>query len=366
MQSVQTDTHDARIPLLYVLHSGNLYGTERMALATARHLLDDMAPTIAAPAGPALAAAERQGLTARAFSGSKTLIPIIRAFLGHRRGEEPRRVFVATGVSHSLLFWALSRLSLAPCVHLHLVHGGTDERLSYGRKRLLNRLGVRFIAVSEFVRERLLAHGVRADRIEVIENFLDQDYAAALPRRDPDRPWALRRICIISRVDPIKRLDLLFDAIDAEPALRRFQFRIFGEGWDFERLRARAHRDYPSVEFVGFQPNAVDCLREADLLLHLCPVEPFGLAILEAMTAGVPVLVPDSGGAGSLVRNGESGFRFRADDAGALARELLRLGQAGPAEFERVVAGAQALLSTRFDAAARAADYRAVIMRAFA
>jgi hypothetical protein len=66
------------------------------------------------------------------------------------------------------------------------------------------------------------------------------------------------------------------------------------------------------------------------------------------------------------VRNGESGFRFRADDAGALARELLRLGQAGPAEFERVVAGAQALLSTRFDAAARAADYRAAIMRAFA
>ncbi len=366
MQSGQAATGDARMPLLYVLHSGNLYGTERMALATVRHLLDDMAPTIAAPAGPALMAAEAQGLTTRAFSGSRSLMPIIRAFLKHHRGQDSRRAFVATGVSHSLLFWALSRFSFARRAHLHLVHGGTDERLSYGRKRLLNRLGVRFIAVSEYVRERLLAHGVRADRIEVIENFLDQDYAAALPRRDPDRPWALRRICIISRVDPIKRIDLLFDAIDAEPALEQFQFRIFGEGWDFERLRERARCDYPMVEFAGFQPNAVDCLRESDLLLHLCPVEPFGLAILEAMTAGVPVLVPDSGGAGSLVRDGESGFRFRADDAGSLARVLLELSRAVPATFESVVCGGRTLLSTRFDPAARAADYRAAIMRAFA
>ena len=249
------------------------------------------------------------------------------------------------------------------CAHLHLVHGGTDERLSYGRKRLLNRLGVRFVAVSEFVRTRLLAHHVRGDRISVIENFLDDDYADALPRRRVDRPWTLEQVRLISRVDPIKRIDLLFDAIDVEPRLRRFRFTVYGEGWDYDRLRARAQRAYPRIEFAGFQPQAVASLKEADLLLHLCPVEPFGLAILEAMTAGVPVLVPDSGGAGSLVTDGKSGFRFRADDPVALAGRLLAIADLPPSRYQDVVQGAMTLLSTRFDPGARAGDYRSLIFR---
>lgn len=355
-----------RIPLLYVLHSGNLYGTERMAIATAHRLRDEFQTTIAAPPGPALGAAAAHGFATREFVGARSLAPIIRRFLGQHhdlvgRGD-PRRVFIATGVSHSLLFWVLSRLHRGRCAHLHLVHGGTDERLSYGRKRLLNRLGVRFVAVSAFVQERLLAHRVRASRITVIENFLDDDYAAALPRRRADRPWTLERVQIISRVDPIKRIDLLFDAIDAEPRLARFHFTIYGEGWDYDRLRDRARQSYPMLEFAGFDPRAVDCLREADLLLHLCPVEPFGLAILEAMTAGVPVLVPDRGGAGSLVTDGVSGFHFRADDPRALSARLLAITDLDAAAFQVIAQGASLLLSSRFDPAARAQDYRTLIM----
>jgi glycosyltransferase involved in cell wall biosynthesis len=359
----------APVPLLYVLHSGNLYGTERMAIATATRLRPDFVTTIVAPPGPALRLAASEGLATASFRGPRELIPIIRDFL--RRGVagvEPRarpkgpgRVFVATGVSHSLLFWLMSRFHLRRKAHLHLVHGGTDERLSYGRKRLLNRLGVRFVAVSAFVRERLIAHRVRAERISVIENFLAESYANALPRRGAGRPWRLERVCLISRVDPIKRIDLLFEAVDAEPALARLRFTVFGEGWDYEPLRRRAEAGYPMIDLAGFRADAVAALAESDLLLHLCPVEPFGLAILEAMTAGVPVLVPDSGGAGSLVDDGETGFRFRANDAKALARRLLAIAALPPAELERIVAGARGLLGTRFDPEARAADYRALI-----
>jgi glycosyltransferase involved in cell wall biosynthesis len=367
METRKTQEKSHRIPLLYVLHSGNLYGTERMAIATAVRLRDDFRTTIVAPRGPALSAAAEQGLDTEPFDSAQALVPIIRRFLSRSndaasRGDR-RRVFVATGVSHSLLFWAVSRSSRARCAHLHLVHGGTDERLSYGRKRLLNRLGVRFVAVSEFVRERLLAHRVRADRITVIENFLDDAYAASLPRRRADRPWKLVQIPIISRVDPIKRIDLLFDAVDCEPALKRFRFSIYGEGWDYEALRARARASYPMIELHGFDPNAVETLREADLLLHLCPVEPFGLAILEAMTAGVPVLVPDTGGAGSLVSDGVSGFRFRANDPKALAARLIAIGDLEPSQLQQTTEEASKLLSTRFDPGARARDYRELILK---
>lgn len=355
----------AKIPLLYVLHSGNLYGTERMAIATAARLREDFLPTIAAPPGAALAAAAAAGLRARSFANLRELVTIIRGFLarGDAQDADPRRVFIATGVSHSLLFWALSLTARRRCAHLHLVHGGTDERLSYGRKRLLNRLGVRFVAVSAFVRERLIAHRVRPERISVIENFLDPDYAASLPRRRDQRPWRLERICIISRVDPIKRIDLLFDAIDAEPALARMRFAIHGEGWDFHALRERARAAYPMIDLRGFDPHAVACLREADLLLHLCPVEPFGLAILEAMTAGVPVLVPDSGGAGRLVSDGDSGFCFKANDPRALAERLLAIAELDPARLQAVVEAARARLTTRFDPDARAGEYRDLILK---
>ena len=46
-------------PLLYSLHSGNLYGTERMALATALGLRDEFETTFVAPEGPFHAEASR-------------------------------------------------------------------------------------------------------------------------------------------------------------------------------------------------------------------------------------------------------------------------------------------------------------------
>ena len=44
-----------RTPLIYALHSGNLYGTERMALYTATALSNDFEATILAPSGPVTA-----------------------------------------------------------------------------------------------------------------------------------------------------------------------------------------------------------------------------------------------------------------------------------------------------------------------
>ena len=86
------------------------------------------------------------------------------------------------------------------------------------------------------------------------------------------------------------------DALDHEPALRALKFRIFGTGEHEALLKERAQRTHPNVEFFGFSTDIGRELSESDLLLHLCPQEPFGLAILEAMSAGVPVLVPNQGG----------------------------------------------------------------------
>jgi glycosyltransferase involved in cell wall biosynthesis len=349
-------------PLVYVLHSGNLYGTERMALATAEGLASEYEPVIFAPPGPALDLAKRMGFGAQAFTGARDFAMQLRPHLGRSR----KLAFFATGVAHSLAMLAWNLIYRRKVAHLHLVHGGADEHLSYGRKRRLNGKPVRFVAVSGYVRERLRAHHVADRQISVVENFLPDSRVAEMPRRGAFREAGIRRAIVISRIDPIKRVDLLLDAVERYPVLARIPIRVFGTGWELEILRKRAQKGCKNVEFAGFSAQIDAELAKSDLLIHLCPSEPFGLAILEAMAAGVPVLVPNRGGAGSLVDDGHNGFQFQADDADPLASKILAIGADGPEALDHVVEGGFASLRTRFSAGERLADYRRLIEEALA
>jgi glycosyltransferase involved in cell wall biosynthesis len=343
--------------LLYTLHSGNLYGTERMALVTLEGLRAEFRPVLFAPEGPALEEARRLGIEAEPFEGAWGLARALWPYLR----QADRVAFAATGVAHSLLFIALNTLWRRQAVHLHLVHGGTDERLSYGRKPLLNHWRITLVAVSGFVRERLLAHGAKPESIAVCENFLPDRQIDNAPRRPPFERDGVRRVAIVSRVDPIKRIDLLLEALDRHPGLSALNFAVFGTGWDLEALRSRAATTHPNLRFEGFQPDVARRLVEFDLLLHLCPSEPFGLAILEAMAAGLPVLTPDQGGAAGLVAPGESGFHFKADQADDLAAQLEAL-QACPAErLNDIVVGADHRLRLRYSETVGLARYAALL-----
>ncbi len=344
-----------KTPLVYALHSGNLYGTERMALATAEVLAKDFAPVMVAPPGAALELASQMGLETRSFSGAAEFSAVVRPLLSRSREV----VFIATGVMHSLAAIAWNMVLRRRLAHLHIVHGGTDERLSYGRKRLLNRARVRLVAVSDFVKSRLIANGVAAERVQVIENFLPASRSA--PRRGRFDAAGIRKIVVISRLDPIKRVDLLLDAFQRCPELSALPVKVFGTGWDEAQLRECARARHPNISFEGFQRSTENHLAASDLLVHLCPAEPFGLAILEAMAAGVPVLVPSTGGAASLVSEGRSGFHFEANDADSLATRIKELMHAPADLLNRIVAGADEALATRFSPAARIEDYRRLI-----
>ncbi len=351
-----------KIPLIYALHSGNLYGTERMALATVEVLAGQFEPIMLAPPGPALQLAAKMGLETHAFAGAAEFSTAIRPLMARSR----RVVFLATGVMHSLAAIGWNVFLRRRLAHLHMVHGGTDERLSYGRKRLLNRSRVTLVAVSSFVKTRLIANGVAPERIRIIENFLPESRSAGALRRARFDSPGIRRVIVISRLDPIKRVELLLDAFDRCPDLTSLPVRIFGTGWEEARLRDRARLHHPNITFEGFHSSVESEIAASDLLVHLCPTEPFGLAILEAMAAGVPVLVPSTGGASSLVSEGSSGFHFEADDPASLAASLKSLTQAPAELLNAIVAGGHHALATRFAPVARIDDYRRLIEEALA
>lgn len=335
--------------LFYILHSGQLFGTERMALATMQALAPGFDGLLLAPPGPVHGAACVADLASRVVGGRLALAWALASALWRDR----HATVVATGVGQSLLACALQALFGGRGAHLHVVHGGTDERLSYGRKRLLARLPVRLVAVSEFVRLRLLAHGVPAGRIDVVGNFLHQAPTGVRGAFGRD---GVRRVVMLSRLDRIKRVGLLFDALERTSGLGALQFDVYGSGDEAALLRERARR-HPNVTLHGFVPDAVQALGDADLLLHTCPEEPFGLVLLEAFAAGVPVLAPNSGGAGDLVRHGFNGWHFSANNAIALGQQLLALAAAPAATLNALAQGGRDALRHEHDPQRQAQRY---------
>jgi glycosyltransferase involved in cell wall biosynthesis len=312
-----------------------------MALATLQALGPGVDGLLLAPPGPVHGAACAAGVASRAVSGRWSLAWALASALWRDR----HATVVATGVGQSVLACAMQALLGGRGAHLHVVHGGTDERLSYGRKRLLARLPVRLVAVSAFVRQRLLAHGVPADRITVVGNFLHQPPAAVRGAFHSD---GVRRVVMLSRLDRIKRVGLLFDALERTPGLGGLQFDVYGSGDEAARLRERAQR-HRNVTLHGFVPDAAKALADADLLLHTCPEEPFGLVLLEAFAAGVPVLAPNSGGAGDIVRHGLNGWHFSANDATALGQQLRALAAAPAARLNALAQGGRQSLQDEHD-----------------
>jgi glycosyltransferase involved in cell wall biosynthesis len=279
---------------------------------------------------------------------------------------------IGTSVAQNYICWALAKLLFVRLRQLHVIHGGTEDEHAYGRKHHLNRIPVRVVAVSDFVRERLVAHGVNREAISVIDNFLTENelhapgamrppYRTSIPGARPVDPRRTR-VAVVSRIDPIKRIDVLVDALERH-GLREFVFDVYGSGEDLEVLRARAS-GLSNVTFHGFVPNVAQALPNADMLLHLCPQEPFGLVILEAFRSRLLVLVPDRGGAGALVQDGVTGLRFAADDANDLARAL-QLARGLPGDtWQQLADAGHATLYDRYSSDQGARRYRQALAAA--
>lgn len=182
------------------------------------------------------------------------------------------------------------------------------RRLSRGVRSLYlasERLGRSTVAVSPTVAERLRRWGVPAPRIEVVPNGVD------LPRFrfDPDRRRQTRRrlglpedayvVGGIGRLAPGKRFDVLVHALARLP--RDHWLLLVGGGSEENVLRRTAQEAGVAdrVLFTGERPYVPDgtpgpdlpsLAAAMDVLASPSPEEAFGLAIVEALASGLPVL----------------------------------------------------------------------------
>ncbi|MGD9946375.1 MAG: glycosyltransferase [Burkholderiaceae bacterium] len=219
-------------------------------------------------------------------------------------------------------------------------------------RRLVNRLLIRplthrFVAVSADIRERLVRYeGLEHSRIEVIYNGVRPP-----PAMDPAARARLRAelgfgeqdfvVGTVGRFDPIKNLPMLVAALagvrQRHPDVRGL---LVGDGPERGRIqRLAADRGDHGIVFTGHRDDARRLVQCMDLFVLASLSEGTSMALLEAMSAGVPAAVTAVGGNPEIVVDGVTGWLVPSGDEQALAAALEQARSNPALRRERGLAG---------------------------
>ncbi|MGP8130769.1 MAG: glycosyltransferase family 4 protein [Thermoplasmata archaeon] len=216
-------------------------------------------------------------------------------------------------------FGTVGAAALARRLHLPLimtVHSTEyDRSLGHPWEHILHReeLGIeaatRVIAVSRHLRQQLIdRYGAEAAKVRVIYNAVRP--SERLERIDPEK----RIVLYVGRLAMMKGVDtFLRAAAQVVPSFADVLFVIAGEGPEYERLIQLAARlgIGDRVMFLGkvSEEEREVLLAGASVFVLPSVVEPFGIAALEAMAAGVPTIVSKTSGVAEVSR----GAVFKVD-----------------------------------------------------
>jgi glycosyltransferase involved in cell wall biosynthesis len=203
----------------------------------------------------------------------------------------------------------------------------TDHNQFESKGRWL-RLADRIIAVSEGAASSLEVSGIPREWIRVVPNGPIGGARRSLVPEAGDLPLARPSVVTVAGLLERKGVHVLLDAFEriaaAEPEAHLY---YVGEGPERPALVERARRSglADRVHLEGFQPDPNRYLRAADVFVLPSYCESFGLAAVEARTAGAAVVVSDAEGLPEAVDRGRAGLLVPTGDAGALATTLRSL-----------------------------------------
>lgn len=187
------------------------------------------------------------------------------------------------------------------------------------------------VALSKPAAERFLELGAAADRVFMAPHTSNMAplWEVGRERRYDERSGELR-VLTAGRLIPRKGVDRLLRAVGfARAECPGIRLRIVGVGPEEQRLRHMASElGLKDVEFAGFveQSGLPAEFAQADAFAFPTLSDPFGIVLLEAAAAGLPLLTsPHAGATLDLVRDGKSGLIVDPDDTKALASALVEL-----------------------------------------
>lgn len=213
------------------------------------------------------------------------------------------------------------------------------------------------VAISQGVQSALLAGGVPSSRITIIPSGVDTTrFTVTVEQREQQR--AVQRIgheeCVVLVVGALAErkghATLLQAASRLQQTGTHLRYLVCGDGPLRATLESQAQALglAKSVQFLGFCPDVTNYLAVADVFVHAPLWEGLGVAVIEALAAGLPVVASRVGGIPELINHEVSGLLVPSQEPQALAAAIERVVLNRPWAKTLGTTG-QAFVRTRYD-----------------
>jgi len=182
----------------------------------------------------------------------------------------------------------------------------------------------RVIAVSNFQKNEIMQWTGSA--AEVIPNVVDEELFNV-----SDKPvGSMIEFILVGILSEVKGIDILLNAVKkvADKGIHNFHISIIGSGAILDELRAQSAQ-LKIEQFISWK-GAMDQrqiareLRESDCFISSSRHESFGVAIVEALATGLPVIATKSGGPEDIIKQ-NNGILVNKEDPGALAEAIIEM-----------------------------------------
>jgi len=223
--------------------------------------------------------------------------------------------------------------------HGHIFHSYFNPvliKLYVWLERVASRWSQKTITLTEKEKREYLALGIGTpDEYQCIYNgietdkYFNQDFDREALRKRMNIPVASIILVTVGRLVPVKGCRYLLEAV---ASIKRQGFDdmhclIIGDGVLKEELenKTRELEISSQVNFLGHQEDIMPYLMISDVFVLPSLNEGFGLVIVEAMAAGLPVVATRVGGVPEIIMDGESGKLVAPGDSEDLAKGILAL-----------------------------------------
>jgi glycosyltransferase involved in cell wall biosynthesis len=346
------------VNVLYVSHTSAISGAERSLLELINGLPDEVAPTLACPAGELAAAAQEIGVPVVTVAGTDMslrlhpwhttlgVVAIARSAFGVRRIAQLRAANLvhANSARAGLAAVLAARLGAPPAI-VHVRDVLPRSAAGNLTRRAIGASAAAVLTNSRYTAAKFSHNGFRIP-VRTVYNAVD------LRRFDPGRltrgeartrlglpddsfvmgvvgqitPWkgqdtAIRALEIVSQSRPETRL-----LVVGEPKFTFSATRYRNEAFNESLRELAAERGVADlVLFLGAREDLPDVIRALDLVLVPSWEEPFGRTVLEGMAMEVPVLATNMGGPPEIISDGNDGVLLPPRDVEAWAAAIDRL-----------------------------------------
>lgn len=190
--------------------------------------------------------------------------------------------------------------------------------------RAMQMLASRIICVSEYQRSFLR----RQKNVHVVPNAVPVDF---VQRLSPSSNEAFDRKCILM-LGSLKRYKGIFVFMDLAKQLPDYSFElVLNENAENVSLFRQENHigSIRNLKVYSRQSDVAPFYNRASVVLNLSnkdlSIETFGLTALEAMSAGLPVIVPTVGGIAEMVENGVNGYKIDCSDLESIEEHIRQL-----------------------------------------